>query len=57
MRRLHRKRREIFPCAFCLSVKVKQNERFYFAPLSPIRKDEKIYRISVTQRDFCCLYR
>ena len=57
MRRLHRKRREIFPCAFCLPVKVKQNEIFYFAPLSPIRKDEKIYRISVTQRDFCCLYR
>ena len=57
MRRLHRKRREIFPCAFCLPVKVKQNERFYFAPLSPIRKDEKNYRISVTQRNFCCLYR
>ena len=41
MHRLHRKRREIFPCAFCLPVKVKQNEIFYFAPLSHIRKDEK----------------
>ena len=29
MHRFHRKRREIFPCAFCLPVKIKQNERFY----------------------------
>ena len=42
MRRLHRKRREIFPCAFCLPVKVKRNERFNFATSSLIRKDEKI---------------
>ena len=32
---------KFFPVLFCLPVKVKQNEIFYFAPLSPIRKDEK----------------
>ena len=42
MHRFHRKRREIFPCAFCLPVKVKRNERFNFETSSLIRKDEKI---------------